>query len=361
MSIISSIARAAMFSLDPEKAHAASILALKSGLIYSKKFADPVLKQTVAGIDFANPLGLAAGYDKDGQVPLATLKLGFSFTEIGTLTPKPQAGNPKPRLFRLKSEQAVINRMGFNNGGYQAAFLRLSRIKGHSGIIGVNIGANKDSEDRVDDYVQGINKFYLLASYFTINISSPNTVGLRNLQSAEQLDSLLSKVLAERDKLKAKTMVYRPIFLKIAPDLQDHELDDIAAIILNSSLDGLIISNTTISRDNLTQDKYKNMAGGLSGVPVFEASTRVLAKMRLRLGVDIPIIACGGINSPLTALTKIKAGADLLQLYTGLIYGGPWLPNKILKGLAALVRAEGAFQIRKLRDSEVERWAYSAK
>lgn len=354
---LSSLGRRGLFMFDPETAHGLSIKALKSGLVPScQPSPDARLTQTVAGITFANPLGMAAGYDKNAEVPNALLKLGFGFTEVGTLTPKPQDGNPKPRIFRLVQDNAVINRMGFNNEGHQAAFERLSATR-LNGIVGVNIGANKDSADRVADYVAGIAKFYSVASYFTANISSPNTPGLRDLQARESLAILLSAVLAKRDELAASSGKRIPIFLKIAPDLTEEGLDDIAAEALAHDLDGLIVSNTTLSRAGLKPGPHNGEAGGLSGAPLFERSTIVLAKVRQRVGKALPIIGAGGISTAETALEKIKAGADLLQLYSCMVYEGPTLPSRIVRGLSGLLDRDGVSSIAELRDSALAKWA----
>jgi dihydroorotate dehydrogenase len=350
-------ARRGLFLFDPETAHGMSIAALKSGLVPACGVqADPRLRQTVAGLEFANPLGMAAGYDKNAEVPEALLRIGFGFTEIGTVTPKAQPGNPRPRIFRLVEDEGVINRLGFNNEGHDAAFARLSGIGG-SGIIGVNIGANKDSEDRIDDYVKGIRRFYSVARYFTANISSPNTPGLRDLQARESLSALLSAVLAARDEEAAKSGRKTAVFLKIAPDLTEEGMDDIAAEALSHALDGLIVSNTTLSRDGLKDHRQAKEAGGLSGRPLFEKSTAVLAKIRKRVGPAMPIIGVGGVSSAERALEKIKAGADLVQLYSCMVYEGPGLPGAIVRGLSKLLDGETVASIRELRDSRTDYWA----
>ncbi len=350
-------ARKGLFLFDPETAHGMSIAALKSGLVPACAApSDPRLHQTVAGLDFANPVGMAAGYDKNAEVPEALLKIGFGFTEIGTVTPKPQSGNPRPRIFRLVEDEGVINRLGFNNEGHDAAFARLSSVRGN-GIIGVNIGANKDSADRIDDYVKGIRRFYSLAGYFTANISSPNTPGLRDLQARESLSALLSAVLAARDEEAAKSGRKIPVFLKVAPDLTEEGIDDIAAEALSHALDGLIVSNTTLSRDGLKDQRQAKEQGGLSGKPLFEKSTVVLAKMRKRVGPDLPIIGVGGVSSAETALEKIKAGADLVQLYSCMVYEGPGLAGDIVRGLSKLMDREKVASIRDLRDSRMDYWA----
>ncbi|MEB3042905.1 quinone-dependent dihydroorotate dehydrogenase [Rhizobium mulingense] len=351
------LARKGLFLFDPETAHGLSIAALKSGLVPACQITpDPRLRQTVAGLTFENPLGMAAGYDKNAEVPEALLRLGFGFTEIGTVTPKPQAGNPRPRIFRLVEDEAVINRLGFNNEGHEAAFERLSALTG-KGIVGVNIGANKDSEDRITDYVAGIRCFYSVARYFTANISSPNTPGLRDLQAREILAALLSAVLAARDEMAERSGRKIPVFLKIAPDLTEEGMDDIAAEALAHPLDGLIVSNTTLSREGLKDQRQAKETGGLSGVPLFEKSTAVLARMRKRVGAALPIIGVGGVSSAETALEKIRAGADLVQLYSCMVYEGPGLPGNIVRGLSELLDREKAGSIRELRDSRVDYWA----
>ena len=354
---LSSLASRTLFAFDPETAHGLSIRALKSGVIPPCRLPeDPRLVQTVAGIRFPNPLGLAAGYDKNAEVPDAMLALGFGFTEVGTLTPKPQAGNDKPRIFRLVEDRAVINRLGFNNEGHAAAFDRLSAHSGRPGIVGVNIGANKDAVDRVADYVDGIRRFYALATYFTVNISSPNTPGLRDLQARESLSALLGAVLAARAEEAVRHGRSVPVFLKIAPDLTEEGLDDIAAEALAHPLDGLIVSNTTLSREGLKDKSMANQAGGLSGAPLFALSTRVLAGMRRRVGPTLPLIGVGGISSAEDAAEKIRAGADLVQLYSGMVYGGPGLASTIVKSLSTILDRDGVSSIRELRDTRVDHW-----
>jgi dihydroorotate dehydrogenase len=354
--VFKDIGRRGLFMFDPETAHGMSIAALKSGLVPAcRTNADPRLRQTVAGLEFPNPLGMAAGYDKNAEVPEALLRLGFGFTEIGTVTPKPQPGNPRPRIFRLVEDEGVINRLGFNNDGHEAAFRRLAAIRG-GGIVGVNIGANKDSADRIDDYVRGIRRFYAVAGYFTANISSPNTPGLRDLQGRESLVLLLSAVLAARNDEAGRSGKTIPVFLKIAPDLTEEGMDDIAAEALAHDLDGLIVSNTTLGRDGL-RDPLQKEAGGLSGKPLFEKSTSILAGMRRRVGTAMPIIGVGGVSSAETALEKIRAGADLVQLYSGMIYEGPALPGNIINGLSALLERDGVKSIRELRDTRLDYWA----
>ncbi|SOC46184.1 dihydroorotate oxidase A [Rhizobium subbaraonis] len=354
---LADLARRGLFLFDPETAHGLSITALKSGLVPAcAQKPDPRLRQTIAGLEFPNPLGMAAGYDKNAEVPEALLRLGFGFAEIGTVTPKPQSGNPKPRIFRLAGDEAVINRLGFNNEGHAAALERLKSCD-RNALVGVNIGANKDSEDRIADYVAGISTFYDVARYFTANISSPNTPGLRDLQARESLAALLSAVLAARAEQAAQSGRRVPVFLKIAPDLAEEGLDDIAEVSLAHDLDGLIVSNTTLSRDGLSDRTHANEAGGLSGKPLFARSTAVLAKMRKRVGEALPIIGVGGVNSAETAAEKIRAGADLVQLYSCMVYAGPGLPASIVKGLSALCDRERLASIRDLRGTRTHYWA----
>ncbi|WP_192183303.1 quinone-dependent dihydroorotate dehydrogenase [Mesorhizobium amorphae] len=354
MSVLDRIGQKLLFTFDPEAAHGLSIAALRCGLpAAGRPVRDERLKVSVCGIDFPNPLGMAAGYDKNAEVPDALLVLGFGFAEVGTVTPLPQAGNPKPRIFRLTADQAVINRLGFNNEGHEAAERRLAARKGRPGIVGVNIGANKDSADRIGDYERGVARFAQYASYLTVNISSPNTPGLRNMQAREQLGELLSRVIAARAAASAKP----PVFLKIAPDLVEVELEDIAAEVTEKQLDGVIVSNTTISRPTLRSASVTGETGGLSGKPLFERSTIVLAKMRKLLGPDRAIIGVGGVDSTDAALEKIRAGADLVQLYTGMIYAGPALPGRILTGMVSFADKERLKSIRALRDISLDKWA----
>ncbi len=354
MSVLDRLGRRLLFAFDPETAHGMSISALRCGLpVASRPPQDPRLTVSVCGLDFPNPLGMAAGYDKNAEVPDALLSLGFGFAEAGTVTPLPQPGNPKPRIFRLAEDQAVINRLGFNNEGHDAAERRLGARRGRPGIVGVNIGANKDSADRVADYEKGVTRFAALASYLTVNISSPNTPGLRNMQAREQLGELLSRVMAARNAAAARP----PVFLKIAPDLAEAELEDIAAEVADKDVDGVIVSNTTISRPALKSAALAGETGGLSGKPLFERSTVALARMRRLVGPERALIGVGGVDSAETALEKIRAGADLVQLYTGMIYGGPALPGRIVAGMIRVVDREGIASIRDLRDTKLAEWA----
>ncbi len=312
---------------DAEDAHLLTIRALKCMPPFPLPKSDPRLAQKLFGLDFPNPLGLAAGFDKNAEVPDAMLRLGFGFAEVGTLTPLPQAGNPKPRLFRLSEDQAVINRMGFNNQGHWEALKRLKRRR-RVGIVGVNIGANKDSVDRASDYVAGIAAFSEVADYITVNISSPNTPGLRGLQSATELQNLLRRLNDAR-----ATQARRPaMLLKIAPDLGEAEMSDIAACCAGGAVDGVIISNTTLSRPILSS-VHGSESGGLSGRPLNALSTRQLARFYLISKGLIPLIGVGGIEDGETALAKIQAGASLLQIYSALVYRGPALIGDILRTL----------------------------
>jgi len=359
MNVLSRLARAGLFKLDAETAHALSIKGLKagqsSGLIpatANDKY--PKLAVDLAGLKFPNPLGMAAGFDKNGEVSDALISLGFGFTETGTVTPRPQSGNARPRVFRLVKDNAVINRLGFNNHGHDAVLGNLKSQK-RAGITGVNIGANKDSDDFVRDYELGLEKFWNIADYFTANISSPNTPGLRDLQAKHALEKLLDRITNTRDKLASDSKKHIPVFLKIAPDLDETALDDISQCLLASSIDGLVVSNTTITRPNLHSSS--NEAGGLSGRPLFERSTIVLAKMRQRMGNEFAIIGVGGIDSVESAWEKLAAGADLLQLYTGMVYHGPGLAKAICKGLADRITTSHHRDIRSLSCSKTDQWA----
>lgn len=334
--------RAFLAALPAETAHGLTIRALAAGLGPSADDPDdPVLATTVAGLRFANPIGLAAGFDKNGQVPDAMLRLGFGFVEVGSVTPRPQPGNPRPRVFRLRPDRAVINRLGFNNHGMAAVAARLARRgRAGPGVLGVNVGANKDAVDRVEDYVTGIDRFARLADYLTVNISSPNTPGLRALQSRAALDDLLARVIAARDGAAAGGPP-TPLFLKIAPDLTDEDARDIADVALARAVDGLIVSNTTLARPDTLTSPHRGQAGGLSGRPLFTASTRVLADMYRLTEGRLPIVGVGGVSSGGDAYAKIRAGASLVQLYTALVYEGPGLVGRIKRELASLLKRDG--------------------
>lgn len=330
------LARPLLHAMDAETAHGLTIRALRMLPAATAPAADPRLSVEAFGLRFPNPLGLAAGFDKNAEVPDQMLALGFGFTEIGTVTPLPQAGNPRPRLFRLSEDSAVINRMGFNNEGHAAALKRLEARKGHGGILGVNIGANKESADRIGDYVLGIERFSHVASYFTVNISSPNTPGLRALQSRAELEQLLARINAAR----ARQGVRPPMLLKIAPDLREDELEDIAAACAGGAVDGIIVSNTTLSRDGLSSPLAREQ-GGLSGRPLLELSTRQLARVHLITGGKVPLVGAGGVHDAASAILKIRAGASLVQLYSALVYQGPALVERILSGIAAEIGRSG--------------------
>ena len=351
------VARHALFAMEPEVAHEATLAALERG-IYPRplKGDDTYLSQKVFGLDFSNPIGIAAGYDKDARVPDAVLGLGCGFAEIGTVTPRPQDGNPKPRVFRLVKDHGLINRLGFNNGGHAAALSRLAARQARGGIVGVNIGANKDSPDRSADYVQGIKTFNAVASYFTVNISSPNTPGLRDMQAPEALNELLGRIMAARQEIISAGGARRPIIVKIAPDIAEDDIAPIADRLRAHAVDGIAVSNTTLSRAGLT-DPQANETGGLSGRPAFSRSTAMLARVYLATQGEIPLIGIGGIDSPETALAKIEAGATLLQLYTGLIYEGPALISKIKTRLADEARRAGPGGLPTLRGRKAETWA----
>ncbi|MFM9851750.1 MAG: quinone-dependent dihydroorotate dehydrogenase [Sphingomonadaceae bacterium] len=332
MSLFSTI-RPLLFRLDPEIAHRFTVNALKLKPSRPMRAVDKTMAVEVAGLSFPNPIGLAAGFDKDAEVPSALLDLGFGFVEIGTITPLAQSGNAKPRLFRLVEDNAVINRMGFNNDGHAAAHARLQRLGPVQGPIGVNIGANKDSADRIGDYVAGVRRMADVASYLTINISSPNTPGLRGLQDKDQLIALLDAVRAARGQSGP------PLFLKLAPDLEPHAIDDIAEVVV-SRVDGLIISNTTISRPPL-QSRYAREAGGLSGTPLAALAHQRLRDFRAATGGAIPLIAVGGIASAEDAYARIRSGASLVQLYSALVFHGPGLARTITRGLKLLLERDG--------------------
>jgi len=304
---------------------------------------------------FPNPLGLAAGFDKSAEAVEELGGLGFGFVEVGTLTPKPQAGNPKPRLYRLSRDLAIINRMGFNNDGYAAAAARLAKTR-RSGIVGINIGPNKDSSDRIADYVQGVETLSDFANYFVINISSPNTPGLRDLHARDEFAKLVDAVLRARDRAVA----WRPILVKISPDVMAAQLHDLLDVALDRRVDGLIVSNTSVARPPGLRSAAAQEAGGLSGRPIFEASTRLLAHCFLRCGGGLPIIGVGGIEDARTALAKIEAGATLLQIYTGFIYRGPSAIGAILQGLGAEVGLRGLPSLQPLVGSRAAEIAHGA-
>lgn len=324
--------------LDPEVAHRLAVNGLRVLPLTQAPAADPLLAVRAFGLNFPNPVGIGAGFDKNAEVPDGLLRLGFGFVEVGTLTPKPQRGNPRPRLFRLEADAAVINRMGFNNDGAEAALRRLAARASHGGIVGVNIGANKDSPDRVADYVKLIEMMAPVASYFAINISSPNTPGLRNLQNAAELDDLLARATEARDRARGRAGD-TPLLLKIAPDLTLSDLDDVVQIARARRIDGMIVSNTTLTRPPSLRDRATaREAGGLSGRPLFALSTRMVAETFVRAEGAFPLVGVGGIDSGGAALTKIRAGATLIQLYSGLIFKGLGLVEAIKADLVSTLR-----------------------
>jgi dihydroorotate dehydrogenase len=331
------VALPVMRTLDPERAHRLAIAALKVSPLPRPAPDDPRLALHVFGLDFPNPVGLAAGFDKHGEAADPILRLGFGFTELGTVTPRPQAGNPRPRLFRLELDEAVINRFGFNSDGRDAVLQRL-KARRRNGIVGVNVGANKDSSDRVADYVSLIEAFAPVASYFTVNISSPNTPGLRDLQHARALDDLLARVTAARDRAaRGKDRV--PLLLKIAPDLALGDLDDVVGIARARRIDGMVVGNTTLMRPASLRDHARAMEqGGLSGRPLFRLATRMLAETYVRVEDQFPLIGVGGIDSGAGAFAKIKAGASLVQVYSGLIFRGVGLVSSIKADLLDFMR-----------------------
>lgn len=329
--------RPLLWALPPETAHQATLKILAAGLGGRQRDADPaILRQRIWGLDFPNPVGIAAGFDKEAQVPDAILNLGFGFSEIGTVTPRPQPGNPKPRLFRLPADAALINRLGFNSGGLDSVVGRLG-ARQRRGIVGVNVGKNRDSTDPVADYAEGVRRTAAVADYLVVNVSSPNTPGLRNLQARTILEELLRGVLKARQESGASP----PLLVKIAPDLSADECADIAAVSLETGIDGIVVSNTTIARPPGLQSPHANEAGGLSGAPAFEASTRILSEIYRLTGGRLPLIGVGGIGGAGDAYAKIRAGASLVQLYTGLVYSGPALLHQIKSGLAELLRQDG--------------------
>lgn len=340
-----SLLRPALFLLDPERAHGLALAALRTMPLGGTDRCTGPLACEVAGIRFPNPLGMAAGFDKDGEVPDALLGLGFGFAEVGSITPLPQAGNPKPRLFRLEADRAVINRMGFNNGGAEAAVARLARRIGRPGVVGINIGANKDSTDRIADYATMARLMAPLASYLAVNVSSPNTPGLRALQDEGALTALLDAVLEARGRQGP------PVFLKVAPDLESADIDAIARIAVDKHLGALIVSNTTISRPPLLSPEAGE-SGGLSGAPLRDLAQQRLRDFRHATGGAIPLVGVGGIATVEDAWARIRAGASLVQLYSAMTYAGPGIARALTRGLEALMRRDGFTTIAEAVGSE---------
>jgi dihydroorotate dehydrogenase len=339
------LARPLLRALDPEDAHALSLQALKYAPLIRNVTHDQRLGVRAFGLNYPNPIGIAAGYDKGGDVPDALLRLGFGFVEVGTITPRPQPGNPRPRLFRLDADEGVINRLGFNSPGADAVLARLATRTG-GGIVGVNVGANRDTADRGADYVRLIEMFAPVASYFTVNVSSPNTPGLRDLQQARALDDLLARVVAARERAALRGGA-TPVLLKIAPDLTLSELDDVVAVARRRRVDGMIVGNTTVSRPASLRDPKGKEAGGLSGKPLFQLATRMLAETFVRAENVFPLIGVGGIDSGAAAVAKLRAGASLVQFYSGLVFRGLGLIGEIK---AELLRALEASRVAGLAD-----------
>jgi dihydroorotate dehydrogenase len=333
----------ALRGLDPEDAHRLAIRALKLGLGPVGGRDDPILAGSLAGMALPNVVGLAPGFDKDAEVFGPMLRAGFGFVECGTVTPLPQAGNPRPRLFRLTEDRAVINRMGFNNVGLERYAASLARHPGRppGGVVGANIGANKDSADRVGDYVIGLKRLWGLADYFTVNVSSPNTPGLRMLQTGAALAELLGRVAEARASLSVQNPVATPIFLKVAPDLEEREVEEIAGAAKAHGFDGIVVGNTTLSRPPTLTSRRRGEAGGLSGAPLMGLSTRVLGHFHAAAQGRLALIGAGGIASGADAYAKIRAGAGAVQLYSALVFEGPSLVTRIRRELAARLRADG--------------------
>lgn len=340
--------RPILFGFDAESAHGLSLAALRAKPIGAAKRTDPALQTEVAGLAFPSPVGLAPGYDKNAEIFAKAYGLGFGFVEIGTVTPRPQSGNPRPRLFRLVEDRAVINRMGFNNEGMEAAASRIEAVPRarRRGPLGINIGANKDSDDRIGDYEKAMARLAPLADYVTVNISSPNTPGLRALQDKGALDDLLLRV-------RAVAPDGPPLFLKVAPDLEPADIDDIAAVAIARGIDALIVSNTTISRPAL-QSRHAGETGGLSGAPLKALAQQRLADFRKASGGQLPLIGVGGIASAEDAYARIRAGASLVQIYSALVYEGPFLAQRINTGLLSLLRRDGFANIAEAIGADVD-------
>ena len=351
MKLTEKLGLAALHRMDPEKAHGMAIKALKTGLTPTPgPVTSPRLKTSLAGIDLPNPVGLAAGFDKNAEVLTPLSQSGFGFIEVGAATPRPQPGNPKPRLFRLSEDQAAINRFGFNNEGMEAIGARLAARPANA-VIGLNLGANKDSEDRAGDFARVLAHCGAHLDFATVNVSSPNTEKLRDLQGKAALSALLSGVIETRDGLERRV----PVFLKIAPDLSDEELQDIAAVARETGVDAVIATNTTLSREGL-RSRHKDEMGGLSGAPLFEKSTHVLARLSQLLDGDVPLVGVGGIGTPEQAYAKICAGASVVQLYTALIYGGISLAADIARGMDRLLERDGFASVAEAVGSKRKDW-----
>lgn len=351
MTLLEGLGLAALHRLDPETAHGLAIRALRARLTPAPgPVTSAALRCTLAGLDLPNPVGLAAGFDKNATALSPLSRSGFGFVEAGAITPRPQPGNPRPRLFRLSDDRAVINRFGFNNDGMEAAVRRLAR-RPQNAVIGLNLGANKDSDDRAEDFARVLGHCGRHLDFATVNVSSPNTEKLRDLQGPQALSALLKGVIEARDWLPVPI----PVFLKIAPDLSLTDLEDIAEVSLSAGLDGIIATNTTLSRNGLTSPQ-RDEAGGLSGAPLFEKSTRVLAQLSHVTKGDIPLIGVGGISSARDAYAKICAGASAVQLYSALVYQGLSLVTEIARGLEPLLDADGFSNISQAIGSKRQDW-----
>jgi dihydroorotate dehydrogenase len=357
LAVLYALARPVLSALGPERAHEVTLRFLEAGIYPRGGAADDArLAVHLWGMSFANPLGIAAGFDKDARVPDAVLGMGFGFTEVGTVTPLPQPGNPPPRLFRFNAERALVNRLGFNNAGHDAALARLRRrIPG--GILGVNLGANKDATDRAADYVQGIRSFYEVAHYFMVNVSSPNTPGLRDLQAPVALDDLLGRLFAERSAMIAAGKPWRPIIVKLAPDLSAPDLEAVIAVLKARGVDGIAACNSTVARDGGPGKESEREAGGISGRPLFHRSTVVLARIYRATQGRIPLIGIGGIESGAMAVAKIEAGASLLQLYSGLVFEGPRLLGRLKNALLQYLEHRKLASLDQARGRRAEEWA----
>jgi dihydroorotate dehydrogenase len=351
------LARPLLNVLDPEQAHELTLRSLEAGIHPRSAVPDDGrLAARVWGLELPNPLGIAAGFDKDARVVGAVLAMGLGFAEVGTVTPRPQQGNPRPRVFRLGKDGGIINRLGFNSGGHAAALARLQR-RPPSGVVGINVGANKDAPDRVADYVEGIQRFYDVAGYFTVNISSPNTPGLRDLQAPAALDDLLARVLTARSQLVASGKPSRGIVVKLAPDLAEADLEPVIDVLVARGVDGIAISNTTLSRSGISAAALGKEVGGLSGRPLFHRSTVMLARVHRLTRGAIPLIGIGGIDSGAAAIAKLEAGATLLQLYTGLVFEGPGLVARIKRDLVRYAEQEKLRRIGEATGRRAEDWA----
>ncbi|MFY0682320.1 MAG: quinone-dependent dihydroorotate dehydrogenase [Thalassovita sp.] len=351
MKLIEKLGLSALHKVNPETAHGLAIKALQlgavplPGLVTSDR-----LRCQLAGLNMVNPVGLAAGFDKNASALLPLSRAGFGFVEVGAATPRPQPGNPKPRLFRLSEDQAAINRFGFNNDGMEAIATRLAQ-RPRDMVLGLNLGANKDSDDRASDFARVLSRCGASLDFATVNVSSPNTEKLRDLQGPAALTSLLQGVQSARDALERRV----PVFLKIAPDLSDSDIGDIAEVALSVGIDAVIATNTTLDRDGL-HSPHRDQAGGLSGAPLFEKSTRVLAKLSHHLDGRIPLVGVGGISNAGQAYAKIRAGASVVQLYTALIYGGMTLAAEIARGLDQRLEADGFANVSQAVGVDRDNW-----